>query len=145
VREILNRLFLASQEAGALLLFGSLAMGVNIVVSVYFSRRIGLEGIALGTTCGALVYVIAQVVLILTRHRNLFHRDLPLWLSLIAVASVISAIAGLWADGRIVLANARLSFLVNAVIVFAVFGAVIVLSTLAPTRLRRIYNSETET
>ncbi len=144
IREVLNRLFLAWQQTGVLLLFGVLAMVVNMVASVYFSDRMGLEGIALGSTCGALVYVVAQVSMILLRHGALFHRDLPLWLGLITVASLTAALAGGWVQGRVIFANARLDFLLDVITVFATFGVIIAMAILASARIRGIYKTEPE-
>lgn len=144
VREVLNRLFLALQQAGALLFFGVLAMVVNIGASVYFSSRIGLKGIALGMTCGALIYVCTQVAIILTRHRNLLHRDLVRWLVAITVSSLTSAIVGLWIDRQVVIDNVRLDFLLSAITVVATFSLVIALFFLASERLRGVFKMETE-
>lgn len=145
LREVLNRLFLAWQQTGALLVFGVLAMLANVVASVYFSRVIGLEGIALGAACGAFVYVAAQIIMILVRHRNLLHPDLPIWIGLVTVASVISAVVARWLDGQVFFDIARLDFALDATIVIAVFGAVVAVPTFASARLRAIFRTEQTT
>lgn len=139
VREVLNRLFLAWQKTSLLLLFGALAMLVNVIASVYFSGQIGLQGIALGTTCGSLIYVGAQISIILTRGERIFHPDLPAWLVVIAFASVVSALTGLWIDGMVDIANYRLRFIVSAGSVLLTFCAAVMLSILLFARLREIY------
>lgn len=142
VREVLNRLFLAQHFTRALLIFGALAVVVNVVASVYFSRRIGLEGIALGNSLGAFVYVSAQAAMILAKQRDLVHRDLPVWLALIFGAMLISALAGLWLDPRLTIAIPRLDFLANVVIVTSVFGALVGVPVFVSPRLRRVLMKE---
>ncbi len=142
VREVLNRLFLAWQQTKALLMFGVLSLVVNLIASVYFSRSIGLEGIALGATCGALTYVAAQVLMIIVRHKSLFHRDLLLWFTLITAATAISAITSQWVDAQVLFENERLNFVINALAVVFVFGVAILVPTLSFARLREIYKTE---
>jgi len=142
VREVLNRLFLAWQETKALLLFSVLSLVVNLIASVYFSHTIGLEGIALGATCGVLAYVAAQVFMILARNKHLLHPDLLLWITLIAVATTISAITSQWLDAQDLIDNSRLDFVFNALAVVVVFGATILLPVLSFGRLREIYKTE---
>ncbi|MBO9432189.1 lipid II flippase MurJ [Sulfitobacter sp. R18_1] len=142
VREVLNRLFLACQQTGVLLVFGIIAMLTNVVASVHFSRTMSLEGIALGATCGALVYVLAQAVMVVAYHRSLLHRDLPLWFALIALAAIVSAMFGQWVGTREFIGIARLDFLVNAVMVIVVFAVVVALPTLLCSRLRTIFRTE---
>jgi putative peptidoglycan lipid II flippase len=142
VREVLNRLFLAWQQTKVLLLFGILSLAVNLIASVYFSRSIGLEGIALGATCGALTYVVAQLLVILAWHKNLLHRDLLPWLTLIAVATAISAIASQWLDAQNLIENARLEFVFNALAVVLVFGTAIFMPVFSFSRLRDIFKTE---
>ena len=145
LREVLNRLFLALQQTGALLIFSALAMLTNVFASVHFSREIGLEGIALGAACGAFVYVAAQVILIIVRHRNLLHSDLPMWLGLITVASLTVALVALWLGEQLFFDIARLDFVVDAFIVIAVFGLTIAVPMLAFKRLRMIFKTEQTT
>lgn len=142
VREVLNRLFLAQQNTRALLLFGALAVVVNIVASVYFSRLIGFEGIALGNSLGALVYVAAQATMILARQRELAHRDLPIWLALISGAMLIAALVGLWLNPQPNIAIPRLDFLVNAIIVTSVFWVLVGVPVLMSPRLRQAFRKD---
>lgn len=142
VREVLNRLFLAWQQTGVLLFFGFIAMLTNVVSSLYFSRLVGLKGIALGATCGAFVYVAAQTVVVLARHRSLLHRDLPLWLGVIAQAVLVSAVTGYWLDLGGVGGNARFSFAAEALAVVLVFVVAVAGPALAFARLRVIFAME---
>jgi len=142
VREVLNRLFLAWQQTGALLVFGVIAMLSNVIASFYFSQTMGLEGIALGASCGAFVYVLAQVIMVVARHGTLLHRDLPLWLGLISLAVIVSALFGQWIGSRDFIGIARLDFVADAILVIMVFAAVVALPTFAFSRLRAIFETE---
>jgi putative peptidoglycan lipid II flippase len=142
VREVLNRLFLAWQQTKVLLLFCALSLAVNLMASFYFSRTIGLEGIALGATCGALAYVAAQILIILARHKNLLHRDLLPWITLITVATAISAITCQWLVGHVLIDSVRLDFLFKALAVVLVFAAAIFVPAFSFPRLREIYKKE---
>ncbi len=139
VREVLNRLFLAQHNTRPLLIFGVLAMAVNVLASVYFSRRIGLEGIALGLSLGTFAYVAAQVTILVTTHRGLIHKDLAGWLALIVTAALFAALFGLWLGPQVNLAAPRLDFLMKALAVTLVFGAPIGVSILVSARLRQIF------
>ncbi len=145
LREVLNRLFLAWRQTRSLLIFSFLAMLTNVFASFHFSRAIGLEGIALGAACGAFVYVAAQVIIIVVRHRNLLHPDLPIWFGLIAVASLIAAVVALWLGEQVFFVIARLDFAVDAFIVIAVFGLTIAVPMLAFEQLRMIFKTEQTT
>ncbi len=139
VREILNRLFLAWQHTKALLFFGVLSLMVNVVASVFFSKIIGLEGIALGATLGALSYVVAQVLMIFLRHKDMLHPDLLIWIFLITVATTIAAFAGQWLDSNAFIENVMLNFVLSALVVVVVFAVAIVVPTLLVSRFRQIY------
>ncbi|MCI5039729.1 MAG: hypothetical protein MRY81_08610 [Donghicola eburneus] len=139
VREVLNRLFLAWQQTGALLVFGVISMLSNVIASFYFSQTMGLEGIALGASFGAFVYVLTQVFMVIAHHRTLIHRDLPLWLGLIAVATIASALFGQWIGLRDFIGIARLDFVADAIMVIVVFAAVVTLPIFTFSRLRDIF------
>ena len=62
LREVLNRIFLARQATVHLLVFGMIGAAVNLIASLYFSRFLGVGGIALGTAMGSIAYVFSQVV-----------------------------------------------------------------------------------
>lgn len=145
IREVLNRLFLAYQQTTALLFFGALSLLVNIVASVYFSQRIGLEGIALGASCGALVYFAMQALMIFARYRNHLHQDFVLWMGLIVVASAISMVFGDWLMVQNLFPNTRLSFLLNMLWVIVVFFVAVAVPTIFFSRLRTIYKQEPTT
>jgi putative peptidoglycan lipid II flippase len=142
LREVLNRLFLAWQKTKVLLWFSVLAIATNVIASVYFSRVMGLEGVALGATCGASVYVLAQLLTLLTWHRDLLHRDLPLWIALIATGTLVSGMAVRWLSSLDLTANARLDFLFIATIMVVVFAVVVLLPVIAFPRLREISNTK---
>lgn len=87
-REIFNRVFLADQRALALFFLGLVAAVMNVSASLFFIPMFGLSGIALGTSCGALVYVTLQVGLMVIRYRNILS---PLLLLSVGMAAVSGA------------------------------------------------------
>lgn len=145
VREVLNRLFLAWQQTWALLGFGVLAMITNVIASVYFSRTIGLEGIALGATCGALIYVLSQIVMVVALHRNLLHRDLLIWLGVIGSAALLSTLFGQWVGSREIIGSSRWEFVSDAILVMGVFSVAMALPVFAFPRLRQLFKTEQTT
>lgn len=142
VREVLNRLFLAWQQTWALLAFGALAMITNVIASFNFSRMVGLEGIALGATCGALIYVLSQMVMVVAFHRNLLHRDLLIWLPVIGLATIASMLSSKWIDSHMFNESLRLGFVFDALLVVGVFLMSIAIPVFAFPRMRQIFKME---
>lgn len=89
LREILNRVFLADQNTKFLVSFSLVAFTFNLLSSLYFKETIGLPGIALGTTIGAAVFVILQIIYI-SRKRSGF-LSAQLWV--IGGISIVSCVA----------------------------------------------------
>lgn len=87
-REMLNRLFFSYQRMLPPLLLGVLASVVNFGVSSQLVDRLGVVGIALGASVGALVYVIGQVVLVLIWKPRLISVRLITGLGLLGLATV---------------------------------------------------------
>lgn len=102
-REMLNRLFFSYQRMLPPLLLGVLASVVNFGISSQLVDRLGVVGIALGASVGALVYVVGQIVLVLIWKPVLISRQLLLGLVILALACVpaglaLQQVAGLSAD-----------------------------------------------
>jgi len=123
-REVLNRLFLAQYKTKALLIFGVFGLVVNVASSIYFSGRLGVEGIALGSSLGALAYVGANAVSTAVTQRHLIHRDLFVWLVTILIATACATVFGVWVSSNGVSTFTRLGFLFD---VAAVIGLYIVI------------------
>lgn len=87
-REMLNRLFFSYQRMLPPLLLGVLASVVNFGVSSQLVDRLGVVGIALGASVGALVYVVGQIVLVLVWKPVLISRRLLVGLVILALACV---------------------------------------------------------
>lgn len=92
LREVLNRVFMAEQNAKLLIVFSAVAFAVNLFSSIYFQRTMGLPGIALGTTLGAIIFVVLQVVYI-RRYRSGFFTAQSLAISGICVAACAAMLA----------------------------------------------------
>ena len=61
LREIFNRVYMADQNTYLLIGFSGLSFICNLASSLYFQRTMGLQGIALGTSIGAAVFVLLQI------------------------------------------------------------------------------------
>lgn len=87
LREVLNRVFLSTQQTRHILVFSLLGALTNIVASIYLSRTMGLSGVALGTTIGAAAYILAQVVaMIFTRFKLLPQHHWPKFIAMLLAA-----------------------------------------------------------
>jgi putative peptidoglycan lipid II flippase len=87
-REMLNRLFFSYQRMLPPLLLGVLASVVNFFVSSQLVDRLGVVGIALGASVGALVYVIGQIALVLVWKPRLIRFHLVVGLAWLGLSSV---------------------------------------------------------
>ena len=92
-REMLNRLFFSYQRMLPPLLLGVVASVVNFGVSSQLVDRLGVVGIALGASVGALVYVVGQIVLVLVWKPRLISRRLLAGLVILALACVPAGLA----------------------------------------------------
>ena len=76
LREILNRVFMADRNTKLLIGFSLASFTLNLVSSLYFKETIGLPGIALGTTFGAAVFVILQIIYIARKRPGFLSKHL---------------------------------------------------------------------
>lgn len=139
IREVLNRLFLALQKTETLLIFGIFAMITNAIASVYFSRKFGIEGIALGSTFGACIYVFSQVVLVVVLHRNMLGLDLLIWLGAICLAGSAATLFGQWINSWAMLVSAKVEVISDAILVIGLFVLIIAIQFYAFPRMRHVY------
>lgn len=89
VREVLNRVFLARQQVKFLLVFGLISAVVNVLSSLFFMKYLGLAGIALGTSCGAVAYVLLQAITIYSKTRWIMSKGPVAFFSLSIIGSFV--------------------------------------------------------
>lgn len=114
VRELFNRLFFAHQRNVVPLVIGGVAFFANLGASLWLSQKMGLAGIALGASVGAVTYLLGQVLVVVRWKPALLGRELrrgllsiglaavPAWLSLEAILPLL---AGMSPFGRILVAG----------------------------------------
>lgn len=123
LREILNRVFYSYQRNTAPLLIGLVAAVTNLAASWFFMHRIGIAGIAAGSSLGAAVYVVGQVVYIALWRGHLFERAQLRWFALIALAS-LAMVSIAWLTQGIDTQSAFLNLLVSGGAGVLAYGAV---------------------
>ena len=96
MREMLNRTFFSYQKTVTPLLIGVGAAIVNLAVSLILSRQIGVAGIAVGATAGALFFSIFQIGLLRMWKPVLITRQLGMIFAIAVAASVISYASARW-------------------------------------------------
>lgn len=64
LRELFNKVFYAQKNTKTPLLISTVAVSVNILLSIMFVRYLGVEGLALASSISLIVYVFMQVVIL---------------------------------------------------------------------------------
>lgn len=93
LRDILSRAFYAIKDTKTVMINGSFAVGVNIVLSILLVRYLGLGGLALGTSISG---IIGTVLLLVSLHKKIGDfgvRDILITFSKVSVASTMMGIA----------------------------------------------------
>ena len=134
-REVFNRVFLASQRVKSILAFGVISAGVNVLTSLYFMNQIGLAGIALGTACGAIVYVSLQIFTLLRTSRHILSWWPLAYLGLSLVAGYAMVQALNFYPQITVLGTEGLGFLLNSLLALGTYFAVVLAGVGLLTRL----------
>ncbi len=126
VREILTRAFYARQDTRTPMVNTLISIGCNVVLSILLVRRLGLTGIALGTTFSSAIA--ACLLLRVTGRKMPFVRlsgfFSQLWRQLLAGAVMYAALIILWCLVDLP-SQALFRFILDTLLGFAVYLAVL--------------------
>lgn len=96
LREMLNRVFFSYQRVVAPLVIGIMAAIVNLGVSLWLSRTLGLVGIAIGASAAAFVFVALQLAVLATWRRGLLDVRAFGQAGALCLAAACAYVGGAW-------------------------------------------------
>lgn len=98
LREVLNRVYMADDTTFALVVFSAVALPCNFISSLYLQTTMGLSGIALGTTIGAMIFVILQIGFLFWKRRDFLSQHILGFMGIAAFGCIVVLIIKPWMD-----------------------------------------------